>query len=75
MNEADHEEENVSEEFIFGQLLLMAEYQDYSDEMGRREMAAVLKEMLIMLDLPDEVLESCIRTMKNVSGNEDEFLR
>ncbi len=74
MNEAD-QEENVSEEFIFGQLLLMAEYQDYSDEMGRREMAAVLKEMLIMLDLPDEVLESCIRTMKNVSGNEDEFLR
>ncbi len=73
--EEEDEEANVAEEFVFGQLLLMTEFQDYSDEMGRREMANILRDLLIRLDLSEEILDATIRTLKKVCGNDDEFLR
>ncbi|KAG0045609.1 hypothetical protein BGZ83_009210 [Gryganskiella cystojenkinii] len=70
------EEENRPEaEFIVTQLLMIAKLLDYADENGRRKMFNLLREMLMLDDIPDKHLDCIVETMGKISLNEKDFTR
>ncbi|KAF3930375.1 hypothetical protein AA313_de0203054 [Arthrobotrys entomopaga] len=60
-------------EFIVEQLLLIAMKVDYGDEIGRRKMFSLLRELLAIVDLPEPTVSRIIEVMRKVSGGEREF--
>ena len=68
--DGDEEEDTVEQEFIVEQLLHIAKTSDYSDEVGRRKMYALLREMLAMAELPDEITKLCVDVLRDVCGVE-----
>ena len=69
MNDGE-EEDTVEQEFIVEQLLHIALTLDYSDEVGRRKMYALLRETLAIAELPDEITRLVIEVLRGVCGNE-----
>jgi condensin complex subunit 3 len=64
--EAEEEEDAVEQEFIVEQLLHIAQTLDYSDEVGRRRMFALLRQSLAVPDLPEEVTKLIIEVLKGI---------
>lgn len=65
------EEEGTDEkEFIVEQLLHIAKTLDYSDEVGRRKMFALLRETLAIPNLPDEITRLVVDVLRDVCGLE-----
>ncbi|KAF9152294.1 hypothetical protein BG015_005503 [Linnemannia schmuckeri] len=69
------EEDRPEAEFVVTQLLMIARLLDYADEIGRRKMFGLLREMLLLNDLPDKHLECIVETMRKISLNEKDFTR
>lgn len=69
-NGEEDAEETVEQEFIVEQLLHIAKTLDYSDEVGRRKMFALLREILAIAELPDEITKLVIEILREVCGNE-----
>jgi len=80
-NEADEDEEEdedtVEQEFIVEQLLHIALTLDYSDEVGRRKMFALLRQTLSIPELPDEVTKLTVEVLRDLcapdAAGEKEF--
>lgn len=68
--EGDEEEDTVDQEFIVEQLLHIAKTLDYSDEVGRRKMFALLRETLAIAELPDEITKLSVDVLRDVCGME-----
>lgn len=68
--EEEGEEDTVEQEFIVEQLLHIAQILDYSDEVGRRKMFALLREALAVAELPDEITKLIVEVLRTVSGND-----
>ncbi|KAI1487776.1 condensin subunit Cnd3 [Biscogniauxia mediterranea] len=64
--EEDEEEDTVEQEFIVEQLLHIVLTLDYSDEVGRRKMFALLRQALSIPDLPDEVTKLTIDVLRDI---------
>ncbi|KAI9278371.1 nuclear condensing complex subunit [Phascolomyces articulosus] len=62
-------------EFIMGQLLDLAKYLDYADEVGRRKMFVLLRDVLMAPDMPDEHMVSAVELFKIISLDERDFVR
>ncbi|KAL9098072.1 MAG: hypothetical protein Q9163_006195 [Psora crenata] len=77
LREGEDEEDTVEQEFIIEQLLHIALTMDFSDEMGRRKMFALLRETIAIAELPDEITKLAIEVLRNICGpgaaNEREF--
>ncbi|CAG8494900.1 11036_t:CDS:10 [Ambispora leptoticha] len=69
------EEDQVNYEFIVGQLLIIAGILDYSDEVGRRKMFTLLREMLMLPQISDDHIELIMGVMKKTTINEKDFTR
>ena len=69
-HEGDEEEDTVEQEFIVEQLLHIAKTLDYSDEVGRRKMFALLRETLGIAELPDEITKLSVDVLRDVCGME-----
>ena len=69
-DEGDEEEDTVEQEFIVEQLLHIAKSLDYSDEVGRRKMFALLRETLAIAELPDEITKLFVNVLRDVCGME-----
>ncbi|KIH92919.1 condensin complex subunit 3 [Sporothrix brasiliensis 5110] len=65
-DEEDEEEDTVEQEFIVEQLLHIALTLDYSDEVGRRKMFALLRQSLSISDLPDEVTKLTVNVLRDI---------
>ncbi|KAG0216386.1 hypothetical protein BGX28_002856 [Mortierella sp. GBA30] len=74
MQEAD-EDDRPEAEFIVTQLLMIAKLLDYADENGRRKMFNLLREMLMLDDIPDKHLDCIVEIMGKISLNEKDFTR
>ena len=61
-------------EFIIKQLLITAHRYDYSDEIGRRSMLTVIRNMLNITKLPDSLIKSGHEVLKVLSINEKDFI-
>ena len=68
--EGDEEDDTVEQEFIVEQLLHIAKTLDYSDEVGRRKMFALLRETLATVELPDEITKLVVDVLRDVCGAE-----
>ena len=66
MAEDDEEEDTVEQEFIVEQLLHIALTLDYSDEVGRRKMFALLRQTLSIPELPDEITKLTIDVLRDM---------
>ena len=64
--EDDEEEDTVEQEFIVEQLLHIALTLDYSDEVGRRKMFALLRQSLSIADLPEEVTKLTVNVLRDI---------
>ncbi|RIB19265.1 nuclear condensing complex subunit [Gigaspora rosea] len=74
MNQAS-DEEQVNLAFIVGQLFLLAKLLDYGDEVGRRKMCSLLREMLMSSNILESHIESIVEIEKKISINERDFTR
>lgn len=70
VGEAEEEDVTVEQEFIVEQLLHIAQTLDYSDEVGRRKMFALLRESLAIPELPEEVTKLVVEVLRGVCGGE-----
>lgn len=66
----EEEEDTAEQEFIVEQLLHIAKTLDYSDEVGRRKMFALLRETLGIAELPDEITALVVDVLRDVCGSE-----
>lgn len=78
VDEEDEEEEDTAEqEFIVEQLLHIALTLDYSDEVGRRKMFALLRQTLSIPELPEEVTKLTVTVLRDIcapdAAGEKEF--
>ncbi|KAI0166584.1 ARM repeat-containing protein [Xylariaceae sp. FL1272] len=75
--EEEEEEDTVEQEFIVEQLLHIILTLDYSDEVGRRKMFALLRQALSIPELPDEVTKLTIEVLRDIcapdNAGEKEF--
>ncbi|KAL8711762.1 MAG: hypothetical protein Q9220_003933 [cf. Caloplaca sp. 1 TL-2023] len=70
MTAGEQEEDTVEKEFIVEQLLHIAKALDYSDEIGRRKMFALLRETLALAELPEEITKLVVDVLRDVCGPE-----
>ena len=61
-------EDTVDQEFVVEQLLQISLMLDYSDEVGRRKMFSLLRELLAVPELPDEVTKLVVEALRHVCG-------
>lgn len=66
VEEDEEEEDTVEQEFIVEQMLQIALTLDYSDEVGRRKMFTLLRRMLSISDLPDEVTKLTVEALRGI---------
>ena len=75
--EEDEEEDTVEQEFIVEQLLHIILTLDYSDEVGRRKMFALLRQSLSNPELPDEITKLTVEALRDIcapdAAGEKEF--
>ncbi|CAG8638769.1 14909_t:CDS:10, partial [Funneliformis caledonium] len=74
MNQA-LDDEQVNYEFLVGQLLLISKLLNYGDEVGRRQMFTLLREILMMEHIPEGHIKSVVEIMKKISIDERDFTR
>ena len=70
-----HDEDKVLLEFILVQLLRLGKILDFADEMGRRRMFTLLREMLIAVPTSAELIAALVDLLRIVSINERDFIR
>ncbi|KDR80169.1 hypothetical protein GALMADRAFT_62541 [Galerina marginata CBS 339.88] len=69
------EEELAKREVIMGELLRMALKLDYGDEIGRRKVFSVMKDMLAHPQLPPGLIERCLDVLKEIMPSERDLIR
>ncbi|KAJ2914546.1 hypothetical protein MD484_g5881, partial [Candolleomyces efflorescens] len=69
------EEELAKREVILSELLRMALKLDYGDEIGRRKVFTVVKEMLAHPQLPPGLIERCVDVLKEIMPSERDLIR
>jgi condensin complex subunit 3 len=70
LEEQEEDEDTVEQEFIVEQLLFIAQTLDYSDEVGRRRMFALLRQSLSVPDLPEEVTKLIIEVLRGICARD-----
>lgn len=70
VEQEEDEEDTVEQEFIVEQLLHVAQTLDYSDEVGRRKMFALLRQSLSVPDLPEEVTKLIIEVLRGICAGD-----
>jgi condensin complex subunit 3 len=70
LEEQEEDEDTVEQEFIVEQLLYIAQTLDYSDEVGRRRMFALLRQSLSVPDLPEEVTKLIIEVLRGICARD-----
>ncbi|KAK7023043.1 nuclear condensing complex subunit [Favolaschia claudopus] len=71
----DIEEELAKREVILGELLRMAVKLDYMDEIGRRKVYTVTRDMLAHPQLPPGLIDRCLDVLKEIMPTERELIR
>ncbi|KAI0696847.1 nuclear condensing complex subunit [Cytidiella melzeri] len=69
------EDERSEQEFIIGEMLRMAVNLDYADEIGRRKMFQLVRNMICQDILPEGLLGRCLDVLRRLSPNERDLIR
>lgn len=70
------EEERMDQEFVLAEMLKLAVNLDYADEIGRRKMFGLVRDMLSHPTLPEMLVPPCLDVLgKVLSSNERDLIR
>ncbi|KAG6889138.1 hypothetical protein C0995_003498 [Termitomyces sp. Mi166 len=69
------EEELAKKEVILGELLRMSLKLDFMDEIGRRKVFTVVKDMIAHPELPPGLINPCLDVLKEILPTERELIR
>ncbi|CCA67302.1 related to condensin complex subunit 3 [Serendipita indica DSM 11827] len=73
--DASWEAEHLDLEFVVGELFRIAVNMDYGDEIGRRKMFALIREMIGQRALPDGLVPGCLDVLRRLTPSEKDFIR
>lgn len=74
-NDDDAEEMAVAQASILESLLHLALNSDYGDEIGRRKMFTLIREMISHPSLPRSLIEPCMDVLLKISAGQRDFVR
>ncbi|KZT24842.1 hypothetical protein NEOLEDRAFT_1134516 [Neolentinus lepideus HHB14362 ss-1] len=72
---ARKEDERMDKEFVIGEMLRLAVNLDYADEIGRRKMFQLVRDMISQEALPEGLLSRCLDVLRKLSPNERDLIR
>ncbi|KAG8843652.1 hypothetical protein FRB96_003876 [Tulasnella sp. 330] len=72
---AEKEEQHSSMVLIIAQMLKIAVNLDYSDEIGRRKMFALVREIISLETLPEGLVARCLDVLRKLSSSERDLIR
>ncbi|OCH93098.1 hypothetical protein OBBRIDRAFT_725376 [Obba rivulosa] len=72
---AKKEEEKMDREFIICEMLRLAVNLDYADEIGRRKMFQLVRDMISQEVLPESLVERCLDILRILSPSERDLIR
>ncbi|KAI6040837.1 nuclear condensing complex subunit [Pisolithus marmoratus] len=72
---AREEDARLDQEFIIGELLRLAASLDYADEIGRRKMFQLIRDMISQEILPESLVSRCLDILRILSPNERDLIR
>ncbi|KAJ7722735.1 nuclear condensing complex subunit [Mycena maculata] len=71
----EKEEARLAKEFTVSEMLRLAVNLDYSDEIGRRKMFALVRDMLTRPTLPLDLVPRCLDVLRQLSPDERDLIR
>ncbi|KAH7929985.1 ARM repeat-containing protein [Leucogyrophana mollusca] len=74
-DEAKKEEDKMDREFTIGEMLKLSVNLDYSDEIGRRKMFQLVRDMISQDALPESLVSRCLDVLRMLSPNERDLIR
>ncbi|KAJ7678541.1 nuclear condensing complex subunit [Mycena rosella] len=74
-DEDEREEARRHKEFVVGEMLKLAVNLDYSDEIGRRKMFALVRDMLTRPTLSLNLVPRCLDVLRRLSNDERDLIR
>ncbi|OXB39504.1 hypothetical protein LQV05_000649 [Cryptococcus neoformans] len=75
VNEGADDATLMERTFIVGELLKLAVNLDYADEIGRRKMFQLAREMISQVNLPDPLIPRCLDVLSKISNGERDLIR
>ncbi|OXC68612.1 hypothetical protein AYX13_02817 [Cryptococcus neoformans] len=75
VNEGADDATLMERTFIVGELLKLAVNLDYADEIGRRKMFQLAREMISQINLPDPLIPRCLDVLSKISNGERDLIR
>lgn len=69
------EDVRLDKEFVIGEMLKLAVNLDYTDEIGRRKMFTLVRDMLSQEQLPESLLPKCLDVLRQLSASERDLIR
>lgn len=72
---AREEDERLDKEFVIGEMLKLAVNLDYADEIGRRKMFQLVRDMISQEALPEGLVARCLDVLRQLSPNERDLIR
>ncbi|RKP22888.1 armadillo-type protein, partial [Syncephalis pseudoplumigaleata] len=73
--ERNEEDEVDSYEFITVQLITIAKYLDYADEMGRRKMFSLLRDLLLLSSIDERTISLVLSVLRKLTVDDRDFTR
>lgn len=71
----EEEEARIDKEFVIGEMLKVAVNLDYADEIGRRKMFQLVRDMISQEALPESLVARCLDVLRMLSPNERDLIR
>ncbi|KIR69079.1 condensin complex subunit 3 [Cryptococcus bacillisporus CA1873] len=75
VNEGADDANLMERTFIVGELLKLAVNLDYADEIGRRKMFQLAREMISQINLPDPLIPRCLDVLSKIANGERDLIR
>ncbi|KAG6332139.1 hypothetical protein ID866_6950 [Astraeus odoratus] len=72
---AQEEDARSDQEFVIGELLRLAVSLDYADEIGRRKMFQLVRDMISQEALPESLVARCLDVLRTLSPSERDLIR
>ncbi|KAK2461194.1 hypothetical protein APHAL10511_006721 [Amanita phalloides] len=69
------DDDKADREFIIAEMLELAINLDYSDEIGRRKMFQLMRDMLSQETLPERLVTKCLDVLRELSASERDLIR
>ncbi|THH04391.1 hypothetical protein EW145_g5552 [Phellinidium pouzarii] len=75
MAESSKNEDALEMQFILAELMKLAINMDYADEIGRRKMFALVRNMISQDSLPEKLMPLCLDILRKLTSGERDLIR